>query len=464
MEKQAVSRRSFLKTAAAAFASCTVGGLPQAMAGGIPKQTKPNIILILADDMGYGDASCYGGRHVHTPHLDALAAGGMKFTDFHSNGPVCTPTRAALLTGKYQQRVGMVDVDRSRFYTQVKTMPHKEVTFAEVLKNAGYRTALFGKWHLGDHKPFLPPMQGFDVYYGPPFSNDMTPVWSNNFRPPLPIIDQTDIVELTPDQEYLTERYTDHTIDFIAENHSRPFMVYLPHSMPHRPVFASEPFRREFSKEQMDSIVEGDKKSRDFLYPAAIEEIDYNVGRIRKALRKYGIENNTLIIFTSDNGPASGSAGPFKGGKGSLYEGGHRVPGIFYWPNGIKAGSQTGEIALTMDLLPTFAKLTGGFIPNLDQIDGISLVDLLTRGRKLPERTLFFRIKERKAVRRGPWKLHVTDKKNGQTVMELYHLDNDPGETTDIKDQQPALVKDMAQMLRAWEKKVDTENPLSAEW
>ncbi len=469
MADYTLNRRNFLKKISAAAAMAAVGTIQNPLAAKLKrKTTRPNIIYIMADDLGYGDLGCYGNKQVRTPHLDRMAREGMLFTDFHSNGPVCTPTRAALVTGKYQQRVGLVvagDFDR---YTQVKTLPLEEFTFAEMAKSAGYTTGIFGKWHLGDHSPYLPTRQGFDEWFGPPYSNDMNP-YSNPKadRPPFVLYRNEQIIELKPDQDYLTARYTTEAIDFIRRHKELPFLIYIPHSMPHKPVHVSERFAKRFTQEQLDSIKSPyDKESRQFLYPAVIEELDWSVGMILDELKVLGIEQDTLVIFSSDNGPQSaGSSGPLKGGKGSMYEGGHRVPGIFYWPGKIKAGSVCRQTATMVDLMPTWANLCGATLPSNYDTDGMDLTGVLLQGRELPERTIFWRDKNRRAARRGKWKLVVfpPDKeKQKEEKIELYDLERDLGEQNDISSDEKDILKRLKDELDEWEKKVGPER--STEW
>ena len=430
-------------------------------------ERKPNIIYIMADDLGYGDLGCYGNTDARTPHIDKMAAGGMRLTDFHSNGPVCTPTRAALLTGKYQQRVGMYAAPKHECYTQVKTMPLDELTFAELAKLAGYSTAIIGKWHLGDHLPYLATRQGFDEWFGVPYSNDMNPFHEKEVRPPLPLYRGEQIIEIHPDQDYLTSRYTKEAIDFIRRNKANPFLLYLPHRMPHKPVHCSEPFQKRFTKEQLDSIKDDyDFDSRQFLYPAAIEEIDHSTGEIIKILKEVGIEKDTLVIFSSDNGPqTAGSAGTLRGKKGSMYEGGHRVPAIFYWPGRIKSGQICNQTATMVDLFPTWAGLMGVKIPEFVETDGMDLINVLKMNAALPERTLFWRDRDRVVARRGPWKLIINPNKRDSKKrddIELYNLDEDMGETKDLVADKTKIAEDLKAQALAWEKTVGPER--TTEW
>lgn len=430
------------------------------LAGEIGSQ-RPNIVLIVADDMGYGDMGCYGNNHIKTPNLDALAKEGIRFTDFHSNGPLCTPTRAALLTGCYQQRVGVQIISKEQRYALAKALPLEEITFAEVLKSVGYRTALIGKWHLGDRPCFLPIRQGFDKYFGIPYSHDMHP-WRQ--FPPLPLMRGEKVIELNPNLDDFTQRCTEEAVKFIKKNKNKPFLLYMPHSMPHQPVHVSEKFAKQFSRAQLDSIQGEDKESRRFLYSAAIEEIDWSIGQILKTMREIGIEENTFLAFTSDNGPAIGSAGPFRGKKGELWEGGHRVPFIAYWPEKVIPGKITDEIAMSMDLFPTMAAMAGAPLPE-KKIDGINLLPLLCDGKKLPKRTVFWRSKGKKAVRKGLWKLLVRPvSKKGSPSVALYHLDEDLSEQHNLIDVYPDKAKSLQSKLAAWEKYVDAGRQSRIEW
>ncbi len=463
MQTQNLSRRGFIK-AASVFAGAM---LTRQWSFAETAKRKPNIIYIMADDLGYGDLGCYGNKGAHTPNLDKMAAEGMRFTDFHSNGPVCTPTRAALLTGKYQQRVGLYAAPEQERYTQVKTMPLEELTFAELAKLAGYSTGIVGKWHLGDHIPYLATRQGFDEWFGLPYSNDMHPYKSKNQRPPLPLFRGEQIIEMNPNQDYLTTRYTKEAIDFIRRHKETPFVLYLPHNMPHKPIHCSEPFQKRFTQEQLDSIKgHYDSESRQFLYPAVVEEIDHSTGEILKTLKELGLEKDTLVIFSSDNGPQSaGSAGPLKGGKGSMYEGGHRVPGIFYWPGRIKPGQVCHQTATMVDLFPTWANLMGVKIPDFVKTDGIDLTDVLQKNAKLPERTLFWRDRDRVVARRGPWKLMINPNKRDLKTrddIELYNLDEDLSETKDLAAEKPEIANDLKQQALDWEKTVGPER--DPEW
>ena len=314
---------------------------------------QPNIVLLVADDLGYSDLALYADTGLVTPHLERMASNGMRFTDFYVAAAFCSPSRAALLTGKYPQRVGIY---RGLNPQTDIGLPPGEVTLAEMLRSEGYATACFGKWHLGHLERHLPPNHGFDEYFGIPYSNDMTPDSTINpnpyarRHPPLPLVDGVMTVETEPDQRYLTRRYTERAVDFIERSGDQPFFLYLPYAAPHVPLFVSEAF---------------DGASGRGLYSDVLLEIDWSVGQILDALERQGIEKSTLVFFTSDNGPwlvkgaESGSAVPLRGGKRTTFEGGQRVPLLAYWPGVIPAGSVMSEMATAMDLMPTIAAFAG---------------------------------------------------------------------------------------------------------
>ncbi len=358
----------------------------------------PNYVLIFCDDLGYGDLGCYGSKKNRTPQIDQLAKEGMRFTSFYSSSPVCTPSRASLMTGCYPRRVGMhedftghwVLIPRSRrgLHTDEQTLP-------EVLKAKGYATACIGKWHLGDQPLHLPTAHGFDEYYGIPYSNDMAS--RRRGDPPLPLVKQTKVIEAPADQATLTQRYTREAVRFIERNKSKPFLLYVPHTFPHLPLFASENFHG---------------KSANGRYGDSVEEIDWSTGQIMDALKKFDLDKNTLVIFTSDNGSNGrngGSNAPLSGAKGGTMEGGMRVPMIARWPGRIPADSICDWMASTMDFLPTFAKLSGGQLSK-NKIDGHDITPLLTgvRGAQSPyEVFYYYRRRQLQAVRWRDWKWHL---------------------------------------------------------
>ena len=383
----------------------------------------PNFVVIFLDDVGYGDIQPFGGA-VETPHLNRMADEGMKLTSFYA-APVCTPSRASLLTGCYPKRVGL---DRGSWHGVLhpgdeKGLHSDEVTIAEMLRDRGYRTGVIGKWHLGDQPAFFPSKQGFDYWFGLPYSNDMVPEnprGSQRNFPPLPLMRNDEVVGEVTDQSTLTEQYTQEAERFIEENRDGPFFLYVPHTMAHVPLYPGLSFNG---------------RSGEGLLPDVLMELDWSVGRILDALRINGIERDTLVIFTSDNGPARGSAGPLRGRKGSTFEGGMREPTIAWWPGTIPPETASDEVTSTMDLLPTFAALSGG-PPQQDRIlDGrdISPILLGEAGARSPHEAFYFYSgPDLRAVRSGPWKLHASG--------ELYNLAEDIGETTDRAAEQPEVV------------------------
>ena len=412
-------------TAAAAGLSCSAG--PPSARDALDR---PNFVLIFIDDMGYGDIGAFGSTRNRTPHLDAMAAEGMKLTSFYAH-PVCTPSRAALITGAYPIRNGL----QTGFWHPV-LMPADpqgihpdEITVAEVLKGRGYATGIVGKWHLGDQPEFLPNNHGFDYHFGLPYSNDMSPFMPLNPRnhPPLPLLRNGEVIREVPeDQSFLTAAYTDEALAFIDRHHAGPFFLYIPHSMVHVPLWAGEDF-----KGSSNNGVLGD----------CIEELDWGVGEIRDRLEHYGIANNTLVFFTSDNGPARGSAGPLRGRKGTTFEGGLRVPTVAYWPGTIPPGTAYDDIATTMDVLPTFAALAGAEAP-MDRIDGHDISSILRGQVGTPspyDAFYYYRGYELRAVRSGEWKLH--------TDGTLYNLESDIGESRDLASEKPEVRDRMADLL-----------------
>jgi arylsulfatase A-like enzyme len=405
---------------------------------------KPNVIIIFADDLGYGDLGCYGSPVIRTPHLDRMAAEGLRFTDFYSASEVCTPSRAALLTGRYPIRSGMCGNRRVLFPNSEGGLPPAEITLAEALKAAGYATAHVGKWHLGIHEGSRPLDQGFERSFGLPYSNDMDgraglPKGSTGSpNPPhdgwnVPLLRDGKVVEQPADQTTLTRRYTQEAVAFIAEKKGGPFFLYFAHTFPHVPMFASPAFKG---------------RSRAGIYGDAVEEIDWSVGEVLAALKQNGIAENTLVFFTSDNGPwlimgdQGGSAGLLREGKGSTWEGGMRVPGIAWMPGRIKPGVTSG-LALALDLLPTALALAGAPRPKGVTLDGADLAPLLFASKPLTERPFFYyRGDQLFACRLGEWKAHFqTQSGYGQPKPErhdpplLFHLGRDASEKRDVAAQ-----------------------------
>ena len=417
----------------------------------------PNIVIILTDDQGYADAGVYGARDFKTPHLDRMAREGIRFTDFHVAQAVCSASRAGLLTGCYPNRLGI----HGALGPEAKIgLNPNETTLAELLKQKDYATGMVGKWHLGRPAPFLPTHQGFDSYFGLPYSNDMWPFHPEakpGTYPPLPLIEGDQVVKagLTPeDQCQLTTWYTERAVQFIATNRDRPFFLYVAHTMPHVPLHVSDKFRG---------------KSRRGLYGDVIMEIDWSVGEILAALKRYDLDRDTVVIFLSDNGPwlsygdHAGSARPLREGKGTAWEGGTRVPFLARWPGTIPAGKVCREMAMTIDLLPTIARWTGAELPP-QQIDGLDIGPLILGkpGAKNPHDAYFFyyEVNELQAVRSGPWKLvlpHRYRTLNGRpggrdglpdkydyiqlANSELYNMEKDREERHNLAAQHPAVVR-----------------------
>jgi arylsulfatase A-like enzyme len=421
-------RRSFLAALGAAAA------LPGA------SRPKPNIVLILADDLGYGDLGCYGSSTIRTPNIDRLAAKGLRFTDYHSNGAVCSPTRAALMTGRYQQRSGVSDVINATTMRD-EGLSLAETTVAEVLKSAGYATAIYGKWHLGYDPKFHPHHQGFDDFRG--YVSGNVDYFSH--------VDQAGYADWwhngtqADEPGYTTELVTRHGLEFIARNRTKPFFLYLAHESVHSPYQGpkDKPFRVAGRKGG------GNEGNAAETYAAMIEAMDEGIGRIVAALGELPKDRETLVFFCSDNGATNkGSNGTLRGFKAQLWEGGHRVPAIACWPGKIPAGKTTDATALGMDLFPTFAEIAGATIPSGLALDGISLWQHLQTGKALAARTLFWGHGKQRAVREGRWKLtRMTPEETW-----LSDLSKDLSEKTNLAAEQPAVVRDLLGRLERWER------------
>ncbi|WP_242130851.1 sulfatase family protein [Aestuariivivens marinum] len=411
--------------------------------GGV-RENKPNIIIFFTDDQGYADVGVYGAEGFETPHLDALANDGIRFTDFYVPATVCTPSRVALLTGKYPKRVNMQEGVLSPYSTS--GLDPNEYTLAELLKDNGYTTSCIGKWHLGHLEEFMPNNQGFDEFYGVPYSNDMDGYYysHNSFQsPPLPFYRNTELVGEGIDQRLLTKRYTEEAVKQIKEQQKgQPFFMYLAHTMPHTPLHVSEQFSG---------------KSTLGLYGDVIMELDWSMGEIVSALKEEGIYENTIIIFTSDNGPQIGSAKPLRGKKAQTWEGGQRVPGIMSWPKKIPKGTVSSEMVTTLDVFPTLAKVVGANIETLKGLDGDDISAFITRPNsvKLKERPFYYyaRNGDLEAVRLGDWKLHISKslgwnaKEDGEFQTALYNLKTDIGEQHNIAEKHPAIVDRLKQIM-----------------
>jgi arylsulfatase A-like enzyme len=427
------------------------------------KERKPNFIIIFTDDQGYRDLGCFGSPTIQSPNLDRMAAEGIKLTSFYVAAPLCTPSRAALMTGSYPSRVNMTDGDNFPVLLagDRKGLNPDEITIAEVLKSAGYKTGMFGKWHLGDQPEFLPTRQGFDEFFGLPYSYDISPFHQNkkyNF-PPLPLLDMETVIEENPDCDYLTRKITERSVRFIEENKERPFFLYIPHPDPHRPIYVSP----DFIKDAPDSIKARLEKedgyvdfaARDQLYKYAINEIDWSVGQVLEALKRTGIDENTLVFFTSDNGPVTGSAEPLRGKKGSAYEGGVREPAIMRWPGKIQSGLVNDELLTAMDLLPTFAKLAGAKVPTDRVIDGNDIWPVLVNQAKTPYKAFFYHQQnELKAVRSGKWKLHV----EGDKPLALYNLENDISESINVLNENQQIATQLLTYINEFKEDIKNNN------
>jgi arylsulfatase A-like enzyme len=467
-----MKRRDFIQSVGVGTAAVAAG------AGQV--QRPPNIVIMLADDQGYTDVGCFGAEGFETPNLDRLAAEGMQFTNFHVPQAVCSASRTALLTGCYPNRIGITGALSPNTTHGISA---DEMTIADMLKKQGYATGIFGKWHLGHHKPFLPLQHGFDEYLGLPYSNDMWPVWydgtpceggtsddpelakkrkSKAKYPPLPLIDGNETVRIIgtlQDQDELTTLYTERAIGFIRKHRADPFFLYVPQSMPHVPLGVSDKFRG---------------KSKQGMYGDVIMEIDWSMGQIMKTLDECGVADNTLVIYLSDNGPwmnfgnHAGSCRGLREGKGSEFEGGIRTPCIMRWPQKIAAGSKCGKLGATMDILPTLARYAGGTLPE-HKIDGVDIGLLLEGGKGASPRQelyCYFKGGQLQAVYDGRWKLILPHKyrtyadfppgkdgfpgelnQNKQAEKALYDLETDRAETTDLQHTHPEIVARLEKMV-----------------
>ncbi len=451
------TRRQFLARSAGLIAGMV---LSQTTPSEAQRETRrPNIVLMFADDAGYGDLSCYGHPTIRTPNLDTLASEGVRFTSFYSH-PACTPSRAALMTGRYAVRTPgaatVIGPDSD------DGLPASEITMATALQAVGYRTMCVGKWHLGHAKEeFMPTSHGFDEYFGLLYSNDMIRPWVNTDKP-LSLYRNTEAIEHPVDQNTLTVRYTAEATRFIKENAQHPFFLYVPYSMPHLPLATADRFRGQ---------------SRAGLYGDVIEALDWSAGEIMAALREAGVADNTIVVWTSDNGPwinmpdrmvqpgpdgldnmrwHAGSPGPFRNAKGTTYEGGVRVPAIVWRPGLVPAGRIIQEPATLMDLFPTLLRAAGAQVPDDRPIDGNDLWPLL-RGDvdESPSRTYYyFRGPQLQALRQGPWKLQLVS-----GSPELFHLDRDVGERFNVADDHPEIVASLHSLMETFALETEASLP-----
>ncbi|KJD37210.1 arylsulfatase [Tamlana sedimentorum] len=433
----------------------------------IEESKLPNVVIIFTDDQGYADLSCFGGKHVYTPNIDKMASEGAKLTSFYVAAPLCTPSRAALMTGCYPRRISMEPP--SSLVIDLPNVPQNkrfpvclagdgnglnpdEITIAEIAKAAGYKTGIFGKWHLGDQPEFLPTKQGFDEFYGLPYSHDITPTHRRQefFKfPSLPFLNGEKVIEMDPDADYLTRRITERAVKFIKENKDENFFLYVPHPMPHGPVAASQEIKKEYAQ-----VLENGVNASSKIYETAIYEIDWSVGQILNTLKTLGIDENTLVLFTSDNGAVKNrknSMQPLSGGKGSTLEGGMRMPTVIRWPEKIKPGIEIDELLTTMDMLPTFANLVGVSLTKDRKIDGKDILPVLTEGAKSPHEYFFYsHWGTLEAVRWKDWKLRVVNDK-----IALYNLKNDISEQHNIKNQYPEIVAQLKEVMKNFETEID---------
>lgn len=435
---------------------------------------RPNFVVVFCDDLGYGDIGAFGSPMIRTPNIDQMAAEGQKWTQFYVGDPVCTPSRAALLTGRYPIRSGMTSSERHvLFPDSANGLKQEEVTIAEVLKAEGYATAAVGKWHLGHLPEFLPQEQGFDSYFGIPYSNDMNNngffgEYLKNADDPnyfseidyfdVPLIENTTTIERPTDQTTITKRYTERAVQFIEKNKEKPFFLYLAHSMPHIPLFTSKAFKG---------------RSKASLYVDVIEEVDWSVGQIIDALKVNNLDKNTIVVFTSDNGPwllfktHGGSAGPFRAGKGTTFEGGQRVPTVFWGPGIVKSGV-INEMGSTLDLMNTFAALSGGKVPDDRKMDGYDLSKVLTQKADSPRKEFYYwAFAELHGYRTEQYKVHIKQRdpiNYGQPTItldkpELYDVRADISEKYDLADNFPEVVQTLLDKMEVHLKDVEGSTP-----
>lgn len=438
------------------FLVCQIGAAAAA--------NKPNFIIIFTDDQGYADLSCFGGKHVYTPNIDQMAKEGARLTSFYVAAPLCTPSRAALMTGCYPARIDM-DVPSS-LEIEMKHIPAgkkfpvclagdgrglnpDELTIAEVAQSAGYKTGMFGKWHLGDQPEFLPTRQGFEEYFGIPYSHDIHPKHPRqkffNF-PPLPLLEGETVIEMEPNADFLTRRITERAVDFIKRNKDENFFLYVAHPLPHGPLAASPQIKKAYAQQ-----LKTNGAGKPGIYPTTIYEIDWSVGEILKTLKEQGIDENTIVLFTTDNGPSKGSAKPLSGKKGSTLEGGQRVPTVIRWPKVIPAGIENDKILTAMDVLPTFAKLSGAKLPDDLVIDGKDIMPAIADGADSPHEYFFYAhwgVLE--GARWKNWKLRTVDGKEA-----LYNLDDDISEKKNVAANHPEIVQQLKLAMQGFVKEMD---------
>lgn len=457
------TRRHFLRNMGLAAASLA---MPRFVLGdeSAGKSRRPNIIIMFTDDQGYADVGCFGAEGFKTPNLDRMAAEGIRFTDFYVAQAVCGASRAALLTGCYPNRIGLMGAPDHRSKHGIHD---NEMTIAEAVKQRGYATAIYGKWHLGHHPKFLPTRHGFDDYFGLPYSNDMWPYHPERpgSYPDLPLIEGEKVIEHNPDQTKLTTWYTERGVRFIEKNKDRPFFLYVAHSMPHVPLHVSDKFKG---------------KSKRGLYGDVIMEIDWSLGQILSTLKRLGLDERTLVMFTSDNGPwlsygdHAGSAKPLREGKGTTWDGGHREPCIMRWPGKIPPGKVCREPVMTVDFMPTITRLVGAELPK-HKVDGKDIRPLMSGdpNAKSPHDALYFYWGNNlQAVRSGRWKLHFPHSyrtlagrpggtggkparySQARTGLALFDLHNDIAEKCNVAAEHPEVVKRLSDMAKEFDREL----------
>lgn len=459
MDRRDVLKRIGAVGTASALSSATPFPWGETAPAGRPAAASPNIVMLFADDLGYGDLSSFGHPLIRTPRIDSIGEHGARLTSFYVGAPACTPARASLLTGRYPMRVGLPRVILS---DAPRGMPDSEVTVAEALKKQGYRTQIVGKWHLGDQEEYLPTHHGFDHFFGTPYSHDIEAPWVEQANEPVPLMRDTDIVEQPVDPATLTERYTEEATRFIRASSTDPFFLYLPYNMPHLPLAVPERFQG---------------RSQAGLYGDVVEMVDWSVGRILDVLEEQGLTENTLVAFASDNGPwlnlpdrmlqggvepwHVGSPGLLRGAKGTTYEGGLRVPALVQWPSQIPAGQVSADITTSMDLYVTFVTAAGGTVPSDRPIDGYDLLPFLTGERDASPTDEFFYYlgNNLEAVREGPWKLRLSNNarpgNHHPPLPELYHLGRDPSERYNRAEELPDRVAHLTRRLHSRAEEID---------
>ena len=463
MPDKNLSRRRFIKESGAFTLGLGFAAGAFLESGCVPAPPRPvwdrppNFVILFADDMGYSDWDLGGDPTIRTPNLNRMAAQGVRLTQFYSGNTVCSPSRAALLTGRNGMRTGMISV---LFPPHTRGLPVEEITIADALKPLGYSTACIGKWHLGHTHEYLPLRQSFDYYYGLLYSNDMEPtdLWRND-----------EMIQHPADQTNITRDYTEQALAFIEREKDNPFLLYLPYTMPHTPLYASEKFRGT---------------SKRGLYGDVIEELDWSVGQIIDTLDRLGLSGNTLVIFTSDNGPAmlmkqhGGAVGLLRGAKGDTWEGGMRVPFIARWPGRLPAGQVSSAVGSVLDFLPTCVDLAGGECPKDRPLDGINLIPTL-EGRETPVRTIYYYWHQHLcAVRHGKWKLHFRyyDHSSGKYMVEenwvvpekplLFDLEADPAERFDLASEEPQVLSRLVALAEDYQSEIEAngENRELIDW